>query len=138
MPRGNLVVLAGLKECFNGKFEFFDVDQLKQITTVKHPPANHVVWDLSGRHVATAFTIPHEKFDADYDCERDDLLERFHMWSSNGDYLYFHQCDYPLIQLKWRSYREGIIDDELLETRKTFLLKTMASEEESENEGGLI
>ncbi|KAF8110580.1 hypothetical protein N665_0081s0013 [Sinapis alba] len=123
-PRGKLIVLAGLKECFDGKLEFYDVDQLKKITTVKHHKANHVVWDPSGRYVATAITIPQEKFDADYVCERDNPLERFHMWSSNGDFLYFNQCDYPLIQLDWRPYGGGIIDDDLLETRKRFLLET--------------
>ncbi|CAH8387268.1 unnamed protein product [Eruca vesicaria subsp. sativa] len=123
-PRGNLIILAGLKACFGGKLEFVDVE-LKQTTSVQqHLKANHVVWDPSGRFVATAFTIPQEKFDANYSCEEDDPLERFYVWSSNGDCLYFYQCDYPLIQMEWRPYGGGIIDDDLLEKRKKYLSTT--------------
>lgn len=95
-PRGKLIVLAGLKACFGGKLEFFDVERKQTIRVQQHLKANNVVWDPSGRYVATAFTIPQEEFDESYG-QVGDPLERFHVWSSSGDFLYYHQCDYPLI-----------------------------------------
>ncbi|CAN6843846.1 unnamed protein product, partial [Brassica oleracea] len=118
-PTGKLIVLAGLKECFGGKLQFFYVDQRKQVTCVIKHSVNHVVWDPSGRYVATALTIPQQEFDVNYDSVRDDPLERFSMWSSSGDHIYFHQCDCSLLQMDWRPYGGGgIIDDELVKMQK--------------------
>ncbi|KAF2534406.1 hypothetical protein F2Q70_00032427, partial [Brassica cretica] len=56
-PKGNLIVLAGLKEGLKeGNLEFFDVDQLAQISPVANVVANQVAWNQSGKYVATVFT----------------------------------------------------------------------------------
>ncbi|KAF8118578.1 hypothetical protein N665_0004s0059 [Sinapis alba] len=111
-PRGNVIVVAGLKVCFDGKLEFYDADQLQLITTVRHPKANRVVWNPSGRYVATVFTIPPQEEEFCYS-EPDEPLDRFNIWSSHGHLLYVHQCDSPLMQLDWRPYGGIIIDDDM-------------------------
>lgn len=142
-PKGNLVVLAGLKE---GKLEFFDVDRLAQISSVANVKANQVVWNPSGEYVATVSTIPQEEFDSDWCSDPNDPLDRFTIWSSGGDCLFVHQCqnrimqvtyNYDIVslgrihnywllliyfifsdclQLDWRPYG-GIIDDDMLKTQ---------------------
>lgn len=49
---GKGIVLAGLKACFGGKLEFFDVERKQTTRVQQHLKANHVVWDPSGRYVA--------------------------------------------------------------------------------------
>ncbi|CAF2026875.1 unnamed protein product [Brassica napus] len=109
-PKGNRIVLAGLKE---GNLEFFDVDQLAQISPVANVVANQVAWNQSGKYVATVFTTPQEKFHSDCHSEPDDPRESFTIWSSDGKRLFVHQCQFPITQLDWRPYG-GIIDDDML------------------------
>ncbi|CAN6878039.1 unnamed protein product [Brassica oleracea] len=109
-PKGNLIVLAGLKV---GKLEFFDVDQLAQISPVANVVANQVAWSKSGKYVATVSTTPQEEFDSecysiqdepdtDFDSEPDDPRDSFTIWSSAGNRLFVHQCQNRIIQLDWR------------------------------------
>ncbi|WZY93473.1 hypothetical protein YC2023_065802 [Brassica napus] len=109
-PKGNRIVLAGLKE---GNLEFFDVDQLAQISPVANVVANQVAWNQSGKYVATVFTSPQEKIDSDCHSEPDDPRESLTIWSSDGKRLFVHQCQFPIIQLDWRTHG-GIIDDDML------------------------
>ncbi|KAL0658775.1 hypothetical protein Bca4012_079360 [Brassica carinata] len=112
-PKGNLVVVAALKE---GKLEFFDVDRLAQISSVANVKANQVVWNPSGEYVATVSTIPQEEFYSDWCSDPNDPLDRFTIWSSGGDCLFVHQCQNRIMQLDWRPYG-GIIDDDMLKTQ---------------------
>ncbi|CAN6912365.1 unnamed protein product [Brassica oleracea] len=112
-PKGNLVVVAALKE---GKLEFFDVDRLAQISSVANVKANQVVWNPSGEYVATVSTLPQEEFDSDWCSDPNDPLDRFTIWSSGGDCLFVHQCQNRIMQLDWRPYG-GIIDDDMLKTQ---------------------
>ncbi|KAL0658288.1 hypothetical protein Bca4012_078873 [Brassica carinata] len=87
-PKGNLIVLAGLKEGLKeGNLEFFDVDQLAQISPVANVVANQVAWNQSGKYVATVFT--HKRS------------------------LIVIVTVNQMTLLDWRPYR-GIIDDDML------------------------
>ncbi|KAJ4901183.1 eukaryotic translation initiation factor 3B-2 [Raphanus sativus] len=94
-PKGNLIVLAGLKA---GKLEFYDVDRLVAISSVETVNANKVVWNPSGSYIATVSTMPEEDYNRHCDCEQNDPLNGFNIWSSQGKLLCKHQFDSPLLQ----------------------------------------
>mmetsp|Transcript_19855 Transcript_19855/g.48097 ORF Transcript_19855/g.48097 Transcript_19855/m.48097 type:complete len:386 (+) Transcript_19855:42-1199(+) len=61
-PQGHHVVLAGLKN-LNGLMTFYDVDNLESMADDEHFMATDLVWDPTGRYVATyvsAFRQPME------------------------------------------------------------------------------
>jgi len=46
-------VLSGLGRNFNGALEFYNVNDLETMATAEHHAAKHLIWDPSGRYVAT-------------------------------------------------------------------------------------
>jgi translation initiation factor 3 subunit B len=67
-PAGQTIILASLGDSASGTLEFYDVDS-RSLTIKEHYRANQVVWDPSGRTVATTVTQPigggHFKFAMD-------------------------------------------------------------------------
>ncbi|KAL1211387.1 Eukaryotic translation initiation factor 3 subunit B [Cardamine amara subsp. amara] len=139
-PRGKHIVLAGLKGSFNGKLEFFDVDNLKVLSKDEHFMATDIAWDPTGRYVATAYTIPQE-MDISYKCGFSVAMDPpnpkngFCIWSLEGKKLYWKSTgkDLRLLQLKWRPNRESI-DDDMLKTLAYSVEEEWHTDEDSEDE----
>ncbi|MCD9561037.1 hypothetical protein HAX54_019971 [Datura stramonium] len=74
-PGGRFIILAGMKG-FNGRLEFFGVDELDTMASAEHFMATDVEWDPTGRYVATAVTSVHE------------MENGFNVWSFNVELLY--------------------------------------------------
>ncbi|CAH2077341.1 unnamed protein product, partial [Thlaspi arvense] len=76
-PTGKHVVLADGLSGFNGKLEFYNVDEFVTMATVDNFMATYIEWDPSGRYVGTAVTSSvHE------------MENGFSIWSFSGKLLY--------------------------------------------------
>ncbi|KAJ0961633.1 hypothetical protein J5N97_001130 [Dioscorea zingiberensis] len=87
-PAGRFILLAGLKG-FNGRLDFYNVDELETMATGEHFMATDIEWDPTGRYVATSVTSVHE------------MENGFHIWSFNGKLLYRIPKDH-FCQFLWR------------------------------------
>jgi translation initiation factor 3 subunit B len=100
-PAGSNIILASLGESASGTLEFYDVDN-KSLVVKEHYRANNVLWDPSGRTVATIVSQPigggHFKFSMD---------NGYILWSFQGKQL--HQESFEnFYQLAWRP-REKLL-----------------------------
>jgi len=100
-PAGHNIILASLGESASGTLEFYDVTN-KSLTVKEHYRANNVLWDPSGRTVATVVSQPmgggHFKFAMD---------NGYILWSFQGRQL--HQESFEnFYQLAWRP-REKLL-----------------------------
>ena len=95
-PAGGIIIMAGLGDSASGTLEFYDVDEKKLIATKDHYRANAVLWDPSGRTVATTVSQPieggHFKFAMD---------NGYILWTFQGKQLY-QQSFETFYQLQWR------------------------------------
>lgn len=95
-PAGGIIIMAGLGDSASGTLEFYDVDEKKLIATKDHYRANAVLWDHSGRTVATTVSQPieggHFKFAMD---------NGYILWTFQGKQLY-QQSFETFYQLQWR------------------------------------
>jgi translation initiation factor 3 subunit B len=100
-PAGATIILASLGESSSGTLEFYDVDT-QNLVIKEHYRSNQVVWDPSGRTVATLVSQPigggHFKFAMD---------NGFILWSFQGKQLY-QQSFETFYQLVWRP-RENLL-----------------------------
>lgn len=100
-PMGTNIILAGLGDSASGTLEFYDVDT-KALTIKEHYRANQVVWDPSGRTVATVVSQPigggHFKFAMD---------NGYILWSFQGKQICQHSYE-TFYQLLWRP-RENLL-----------------------------
>ncbi|KAL6655310.1 hypothetical protein ACP70R_006136 [Stipagrostis hirtigluma subsp. patula] len=97
-PAGRFILLAGLKG-FDGKLEFYNVDKLETMATEEHIAATDIMWDPTGRYVATAVTAVHE------------MENGFQMWSFSGKQLYKVSKDH-FYQFMWRPRPSSILTPE--------------------------
>ncbi|KAK3130438.1 hypothetical protein QOZ80_6BG0493420 [Eleusine coracana subsp. coracana] len=97
-PAGHFIVLAGLRS-FGGKLELYNVDELKTMATMEHFMATDVMWDPTGRYVATVVTAVHE------------MENGFQMWSLNGKQIYKVLED-SLFQFQWRPRPPSLLTPE--------------------------
>jgi translation initiation factor 3 subunit B len=100
-PAGSNIILASLGESASGTLEFYDVDH-KSLVVKEHYRANNVLWDPSGRNVATIVSQPigggHFKFSMD---------NGYVLWSFQGKQL--HQESFEnFYQFAWRP-RERLL-----------------------------
>lgn len=100
-PAGSNIILASLGESASGTLEFYDVDN-KSLVVKEHYRANNVLWDPSGRTVATVVSQPigggHFKFSMD---------NGYMLWSFQGKQL--HQESFEnFYQFAWRP-REKLL-----------------------------
>lgn len=103
-PAGSTIILASLGESASGTLEFYDVDT-KSLTQKEHYRANQVLWDPSGRTVATLVSQPigggHFKFAMD---------NGYILWSFQGKQL--HQQSYETFyQFQWRR-RQSLLTEQ--------------------------
>ncbi|TVU10085.1 hypothetical protein EJB05_43593 [Eragrostis curvula] len=97
-PAGRFIVLGGLKG-LGGKLEFYNVDELKTMATGEHFLATDIMWDPSGRYVATVVTAVHE------------MENGFQIWSFNGKRIYNKSKD-RLFQFIWRPRPPSLLTPE--------------------------
>ncbi|KAM3311366.1 hypothetical protein ACQJBY_031812 [Aegilops geniculata] len=97
-PAGRFIVLAGLRG-FNGQLEFFNVDELETMATGEHFMATDIMWDPTGRYLATAVTSVHE------------MENGFQIWSFNGKQIYKVLKD-QFYQFQWRPRPPSLLTPE--------------------------
>lgn len=104
-PTGGVIVMAGLGDSASGSLEFFDADAKETLATKDHYRANAVLWDPSGRAVATTVSQPieggHFKFAMD---------NGYILWSFQGRQLVQRQFE-NFYQFSWRP-REDLLSRE--------------------------
>ncbi|GMI19180.1 hypothetical protein TeGR_g2223, partial [Tetraparma gracilis] len=95
-PAGNMIVLASLGESSSGSLEFYDVSAGEVLAVREHYRATEVVWDPSGRTLATCVVQPlaggYFKFAMD---------NGYIIWGSQGKQL-FQQAYELFYQFAWR------------------------------------
>lgn len=110
-PAGQTILLGSLGEAASGTIEFYDVDN-KNLVMKEHYRCNQVVWDPSGRTVATLVSQPigggHFKFAMD---------NGFILWSFQGKQL-FQQSHETFYQLQWRPREALLSKTEISKVRK--------------------
>lgn len=110
-PAGRTIILAGLGDSASGTLEFYDVET-KDLTIKEHYRANNVVWDPSGRTVATVVSQPigggHFKFAMD---------NGYIIWSFQGKQLY-QQSFETFYQFLWRPRENLLSKPEIQKVRK--------------------
>lgn len=112
-PAGGQIVLASLGDSASGTLEFYDADT-EALVVKEHYRANQVIWDPSGRTVATCVSQPigggHFKFAMD---------NGYILWSFQGKQL--HQDSFEFFhQLQWRPRAELLPDE-----RKTQVVREL-------------
>ncbi|CAN6204897.1 unnamed protein product [Urochloa humidicola] len=122
-PTGRFILFAGLKG-FSGKLEFYDVDELKTITTEDHFMATDIKWDPTGRYVATVATAVHE------------MENGFWIWSFKGKLLYKLSKDH-LYQFIWRPRPPTLLtpekEDEISRNLKKYSKKYKQEDQHASN-----
>ncbi|XP_044947814.1 eukaryotic translation initiation factor 3 subunit B-like isoform X2 [Hordeum vulgare subsp. vulgare] len=78
-PAGRFIVLAGLKDR-NGQMEFYNLDDLETMAVAEHK-ATDVMWDPTGRFLATVVTSVHEMGNGNSASE---MGTGFQVWSFDG------------------------------------------------------
>jgi len=105
-PAGDVILLAGLGESASGSLEFYDL-QDKTLVVKEHYRANAVLWDPSGRSVASVVSQPieggHFKFAMD---------NGYILWSFQGKQL-FQRSYENFYQLQWRPRENILSKDEI-------------------------
>jgi translation initiation factor 3 subunit B len=112
-PRGEFLVLAGLQSN-QGRLEFFDVPNQRTMNVVSHDVANGLVWDPSGRVVATTKTqdVSGPRL------TRDTVANGYILWTFQGVKI-FEAAKPKLFQFLWRPRAEGLlVDDEARDIAK--------------------
>lgn len=94
-PAGNVIILASLGDSASGTLEFYDVGT-KQNIVKEHYRANQLLWDPSGRTVATVVSQPIEGGSFKFSMNNGYIL-----WSFQGKQLY-QQSFESFYQFLWR------------------------------------
>jgi len=89
-PRGQFIVLAGLRSPHNGALEFFSVNELETMAMEEHFMCTDLEWDPSGRFVAS--WVSHWKVQ---------LENGYNLWTFQGKPLR-HQLRDRFYALTWR------------------------------------
>ena len=110
-PAGGTIILAALGDSASGTLEFYDVDS-KTLTIKEHYRANQVLWDPSGRTVATTVSQPigggHFKFAMD---------NGYTLWTFQGKQL-AQQSFETFYQFQWRPREKLSTQKEITEISK--------------------
>lgn len=110
-PAGTTILLASLGDSASGTLEFYDLDN-KSLAVKEHYRANQVLWDPSGRSVATCVSQPveggHFKFAMD---------NGFILWSFQGKQIY-QQSYETFYQFQWRPRERLLSKTQINKVRK--------------------
>lgn len=105
-PRGEFMVFAGL-QINSGYLEFFDVERRKSLGTTSHDVATNLLWDPSGRLVATIKTQPLSGNIS----TRDTVGNGYTLWTFQGTRVY-EAIKPKMFQFIWRPRMENLLTDE--------------------------
>jgi translation initiation factor 3 subunit B len=110
-PAGRTIILASLGDSASGTLEFYDVEN-KTLTIKEHYRANQVLWDPSGRALATTVSQPigggHFKFAMD---------NGYILWTFQGKQL--SQASFETFyQFQWRPREKLSSKEEVAEIAK--------------------
>ena len=100
-PAGNVIIMASLGDSASGTLEFYDVVS-KSMVVKEHYRANQVIWDPSGRSVASIVSQPIEGGNFKFAMDNGYIL-----WSFQGKQLY-SQSEEVFYQFLWRP-RETLL-----------------------------
>lgn len=105
-PAGNVIIMASLGDSASGTLEFYDVST-KQMVVKEHYRANQVVWDTSGRSVASIVTQPIEGGNFKFAMNNGYII-----WSFQGKQLY-QQSYEAFYQFLWRPRKSLLSTTEI-------------------------
>ncbi|KAJ9439572.1 Eukaryotic translation initiation factor 3 subunit B [Diplonema papillatum] len=109
-PKGKYVLLAGMKQPFNGKtLEFWNVDDLDLINTCEHFMCSNVAWDASGRFVTTFASHAYTQME-----------NGFKMWTFQGKLVTQEKFE-KFYQFEWRTRPPSLLSDKDVKMVKTKL-----------------
>jgi translation initiation factor 3 subunit B len=110
-PAGSTILMASLGDTASGTLEFYDLET-KTMVVKEHYRANQVLWDPTGRTVATCVSQPidggHFKFAMD---------NGFILWSFQGKQLY-QQSYETFYQFLWRPRETLLSKPEILKVKR--------------------
>jgi translation initiation factor 3 subunit B len=110
-PAGSNIIMASLGDTASGTLEFYDVST-KSLVVKEHYRANQVLWDPSGRTVATCVSQPveggHFKFSMD---------NGYILWSFQGRQIY-QQSFETFYQFLWRPRETLLSKSQVNKVRK--------------------
>jgi translation initiation factor 3 subunit B len=110
-PAGSSIIMASLGDSASGTLEFYDVST-KALVIKEHYRANQVLWDPSGRTVATCVSQPveggHFKFAMD---------NGYILWSFQGRQIY-QQSFETFYQFVWRPRETLLSKNQVNKVRK--------------------
>ena len=135
-PRGEFLVLAGLQSN-QGRLEFFDVTNQRTLNVVSHDVANGLVWDPSGRVVATTKTqdVTGPRL------TRDTVANGYILWTFQGVKI-FEAAKPKLFQFLWRPRVEGLLaDDEsrgIAKNLKTYVARYQQQDKQRQARSALL
>uniref|UniRef100_A0A0E0R2Q8 Eukaryotic translation initiation factor 3 subunit B n=1 Tax=Oryza rufipogon TaxID=4529 RepID=A0A0E0R2Q8_ORYRU len=123
-PGGRFIVFAGLKG-FNGQLEFYNVDELETMATGEHFMATDIMWDPTGRYLASAVTSVHE------------MENGFQIWSFSGKQLYKVSKDH-FFQFLWRPRPPSLLtpekEDEIAKNLRKYSKKYEQEDQDAFNQ----
>lgn len=112
-PRGEFIVFAGFQS-HGGALEFVDVANKKSLASGSHDVGNGLVWDPSGRMVATTKTQPI----GGAQLTRDTVGNGYVLWTFQGNRV-FEATKPKVFQFLWRPRVENLsTEDEVKEVAK--------------------
>ncbi|ESQ54011.1 hypothetical protein EUTSA_v10027018mg, partial [Eutrema salsugineum] len=125
-PTGKYIILADGLSGFNGKLEFYNVDELVTMATVENFMATDIEWDPTGRYVATAVTSSvHE------------MENGFYIWSFCGKLLY-QTLKEQLFQFSWRPRPPSLLSNQKEEEVEKNLKQYLERYEEEDGDVSVL
>jgi translation initiation factor 3 subunit B len=106
-PVGRYCILAGQCSPHNGILEFYDLEENEQLNSVEHFMCTDVLWDPSGRFVASVVSQP--MFGAA--SMRHQLENGYALWSFQGAPMYRKQAQ-SFYQFLWRPRPADVLTEE--------------------------
>eukprot|EP00117_Sycon_ciliatum_P019562 scpid37911/ scgid17698/ Eukaryotic translation initiation factor 3 subunit B; Eukaryotic translation initiation factor 3 subunit 9; eIF-3-eta; eIF3 p116 len=119
-PRGQFVVLAGLKQS-NGILEFYDTSDMTMMNVSEHLMATDIAWDPTGRYLVSSVSTWYQKVDTGYI-----------VWSLHGQPLQRHSVD-GFCELHWRPRPKSLLSEEEVKRLKRDLKKTYTPKFDSQD-----
>lgn len=110
-PAGSVVIMASLGDSASGTLEFYDVSN-KTMVVKEHYRANQVIWDPSGRSVASVVSQPIEGGNFKFAMDNGYIL-----WSFQGKQLYQKSFE-TFYQLIWRPRRALLSGSEIAKVNR--------------------
>ena len=101
-PKGKYCLLAGLRQPFNGMFEFWHVgdrDKLELLDSTEHFMCSNVNWDASGRFVTTFVSQAYHQME-----------NGFKTWTFQGTKVCEKKID-KFYQFEWRPRPQSVLTD---------------------------